>query len=250
MQTSIFCQSRANNLFLNPHLPGVNSGLKINSSPDLGENLNVLAILAMVLNSYKAMNIEECYNYSYNLTVRSTSMNQQITVSSNTTKRMPIYGALVIMLGMLAMLAPGIVGVSVAMMVGFLVIAGGILRMMWAFQASSLGRGVLVFAIGSLTLLCGIAMIANPLLTTGILTLLLAGYFIVDGFFELIAAFQLRSVSGWGWLLFSGIISILLGLMIWQQFPLSGLWAIGTLLGIKLFLIGLMMITCGSQVRP
>lgn len=174
-------------------------------------------------------------------------MNQQIIVGSNTTKRMPIYGALVIILGILAMLAPGIAGVSVAMMVGFLVIAGGILRMMWAFQANSLGRGLLVFAIGCLTLFCGIAMIANPLLTTGVLTLLLAGYFIVDGIFELIAAFQLRSLPSWGWLLFSGIISILLGLIIWEQFPLSGLWAIGTLFGIKLFLIGLMMITCGSQ---
>jgi len=52
-----------------------------------------------------------------------------------------------------------------------------------------------------------------------------------------------------GWMLFGGVVSILLGIMIWRQFPLSGVWAIGTLLGIKLFFVGLIMVTAGSTVR-
>lgn len=176
-------------------------------------------------------------------------MNKQITVSNEGTKMTTFFGIIAIILGILAMLAPGITGISVAMVVGSLVVVGGILRMVWAFKASSLGRGILTFAIGCLTFIVGLVMLANPLLTTGVLTLLLAAYFFVDGIFEAIAAFKLRSVTGWGWLLFSGIISILLGILIWEQFPLSGIWAIGTLFGIKLFLVGLMMITFGKEVR-
>jgi uncharacterized membrane protein HdeD (DUF308 family) len=50
-------------------------------------------------------------------------------------------------------------------------------------------------------------------------------------------------------MLFGGIVSVLLGIMIWAQFPLSGVWAIGILLGIKLFFVGLIMLVGGSAMR-
>jgi uncharacterized membrane protein HdeD (DUF308 family) len=164
-------------------------------------------------------------------------------------RNMTIFGVIAIVLGIFAMLAPGQTGISVVLLVGGFVIAGGIVRMIWAFQAGSLGKGLLMFAIGGLTLLCGLALVAHPLFASGVLTIVLAAYFVVDGIFEIAAAFQLRPEPGWGWMLFGGIVSVLLGIMIWQQFPLSGAWAIGILLGIKLFLVGLIMITGGSVVR-
>ena len=54
------------------------------------------------------------------------------------------------------------------------------------------------------------------------------------------AGLQRRPGSGWGWMLTGGVVSIGLGVMIWSQFPLSGAWAIGILVGIKLLFIGLM----------
>jgi len=162
-------------------------------------------------------------------------------------RNLKILGILAIVLGCLAIIAPGIAGLSVAMVVGWLVVAGGILRMFWAFRASSLGKGILGFAIGVLTLLCGLALVANPLLASGVLTLVLAAYFVVDGIFELAAASRVG--SGGGWLVFGGIVSILLGVMIWAQFPLSGAWAIGVLLGIKLLFVGMIMVSSGSELR-
>jgi uncharacterized membrane protein HdeD (DUF308 family) len=159
------------------------------------------------------------------------------------------FGIIAIVLGILAMLAPGFTGVSIALLVGVFVLIGGIVRMIWAFRARSLGRWLLTFSIGILTFLCGILLLAQPLFTTGALTILLAVYFIIDGVFEMVGAFQARPRSGWGWMLFGGIVSLLLGIMIWRQFPLSGVWAIGTLLGIKLFFIGLIMITEGKAVE-
>jgi uncharacterized membrane protein HdeD (DUF308 family) len=163
-------------------------------------------------------------------------------------KRMTTFGVMAIILGMLAMLAPGLTGISIAMLLGGLVVVSGIVRMMWAFQSGSLGRGLWMLVIGVLTLLCGIALLAHPLFASGVLTILLAVYFVADGISEIAAGFG-RLGDGGGWLLFGGIVSILLGAMIWAQYPLSGAWAMGTLLGIKLFFVGLTMIAGGSAVR-
>jgi len=164
-------------------------------------------------------------------------------------RNMTIFGVIAIILGILAMLAPGLTGISVVLLLGVLVLIGGIVRIVWAFQAGSFGKGILMFAIGGLTLLCGLVLLANPLFGSGVLTIMLALYFILDGISEVVAGVKLRPGSGWGWMLFGGIVSILLGMMIWGQFPLSGAWAIGILLGIKLFFVGLIMITGGSVVR-
>lgn len=160
-----------------------------------------------------------------------------------------IFGVIAIILGFLCMFTPLLTGIAVAFLVGTLVLIGGIVRVVWAFQAESFGQGLLKFAIGALTLLGGIVLVSDPLLATGFLTVLLSAYLFADGVCEIAAALQFRSESGWGWMLFGGIVSILLGLMIWSQFPLSGAWAIGILLGIKLFLVGMIMLTAGSAVR-
>ena len=164
-------------------------------------------------------------------------------------KSMTFFGVIAIILGILAMMMPGLTGVSVVYLLGVIVLVAGIMRMIWAFQAGGLGKGLLMFAIGLLTLLVGLALLAHPLFASGILTIMLAFYFILDGISEMAAGFQRRPGDGWGWMLFGGIVSILLGMMIWGQFPLSGVWAIGILLGIKLFLIGLIMVRTGSAIR-
>jgi len=105
-----------------------------------------------------------------------------------------------------------------------------------------------VFAIGSLTLLCGLAMLANPLFGSGVLTLVLAIYFLCDGIAEIATGAGHRGEGG-GWLIFGGIISIALGALIWLQYPLSGPLAMAILLGIKLILVGLTMLTGGAVVR-
>jgi uncharacterized membrane protein HdeD (DUF308 family) len=162
---------------------------------------------------------------------------------------MTFFGVIAIILGILCLLAPGLTGISVVLFLGVLVLIGGIVRIIWAFRAGSFGSGVLVFAIGGLTLLCGIVLLANPLFASGVLTFILAVYFIIDGISEIAGGARLRPQPGWGWMLFGGIVSIWLGIMIWGQFPLSGVWAIGILLGIKLFFVGLIMIMGGSAVR-
>ncbi len=164
-------------------------------------------------------------------------------------KRMSRLGIVTMVLGFLVMLAPILVGFSLLWVLGILVVVAGLCRMFWAFQAGSLGKGVLVFAIGGLTLLAGIALLANPMFASGVLTIVLAIYFVVDGAAEIGTAFAIPRGSRRRWMLFGGIVSIVLGVMIWRQFPLSGVWAIGILLGIKLLFGGMIMVATGSTVR-
>src|SRR5206468_4759091 len=74
------------------------------------------------------------------------------------------FGVMAIILGVLALLAPGVTALSLSILLGLFVTAGGILRMLWAFQGSSPGKGLLTFALGTLTLVCGIVLLANPVI--------------------------------------------------------------------------------------
>jgi uncharacterized membrane protein HdeD (DUF308 family) len=160
-----------------------------------------------------------------------------------------ILGIVTVILGVLAMMAPFVTGVAVALSVGILLIAAGIMRTLFAFKCKSWGKGILVFVLGLLTLVVGFYMVSRPGAALLTLTLFLAAYFVVDGIFEIIEAFDLKPIQGWGWMLFGGIVSILLGIMIWRQWPISGAWAIGILFGIKLIFAGWAMVGIGTAGR-
>jgi len=174
-------------------------------------------------------------------------VNAENTVLQNVGSKMKWMGWVCIVFGILAIAMPWVAGQSILLMVGALVMAAGVLRMIWAFKAGSLGKGILVFLIGVLTLLAGIAVIAHPVMSSAILTVMLAVYFFVDGFSELMAAFSLK--EGKGWLIFDAVVTILLGIMIFTGFPLAGTVAIGVFLGIKLLFVGVTMLTVRSAVR-
>lgn len=147
-------------------------------------------------------------------------------------------GILVAIAGILALLAPLAAGLSIAIAVGILLMVSGIFRMFFAFKMGSFGPGLLVFVVGLLSALAGLYMVARPGMALATITLVLAAYFIVSGVFEIIWAFRLRPIQGWGWTLFSGIVALALGIMIWRQFPVSGVWAVGTLVGIHMIFGG------------
>jgi len=79
--------------------------------------------------------------------------------------------------------------------------------------------------------------------------LLLGAYLLVDGIFGAVFAFQVRPEKGWGWILFSAAVSFLLGILLMKEWPLSGVWAIGTMVGISLLFSGITMISISSAAR-
>ncbi|MCX7544364.1 HdeD family acid-resistance protein [Marinicella gelatinilytica] len=136
-------------------------------------------------------------------------------------------------------------GLSVAMTVvtilffGVLLLIGGVVQIFEAFKhkgwKSILGH-VLIAAI---YLLAGIMLITEPVVGSMALTALLAAAFIITGLFRIFMGFQLKGYGlGWGWLVFAGVISLALGVMIFFQWPESALWFIGLMIAIEMIFHG------------
>lgn len=158
-------------------------------------------------------------------------------------------GILVAIAGLFALLAPLAAGLSIAIAVGVLLLLSGVSRLFLAFRMGSFGHGLLMFAIGIMSVFAGGYMVARPGMALATITIVLAAYFIVDGVFQIIWAFRLRPIQGWGWTLFSGIVALVLGVMIWRQFPVSGVWAVGTLAGIHMIFGGSSVASVCSAAR-
>jgi uncharacterized membrane protein HdeD (DUF308 family) len=92
-------------------------------------------------------------------------------------------------------------------------------------------------------------MIVHPLLGVASLTLLLASLFLVEGILNIVLFFKMRPVHGSTWVLMDGIITLLLGAMIYAQWPSSSAWAIGTLVGISMIFSGVARVMMSLSVR-
>ncbi len=160
-----------------------------------------------------------------------------------------LWGILVLLLGIFSLAVPWIPGLGLVLMIGIALILAGVAKLIFSFGSHSFGRGVLRFLIGALAIFAGGALVAKPGAGLATITLLLAAWFLVDGIFTLIAAFSIRQARGWGWMAFSGLISIVLGVMIYLQWPVSAVWLVGVLVGIRLIFAGMAMIMVGSVGR-
>jgi uncharacterized membrane protein HdeD (DUF308 family) len=160
-----------------------------------------------------------------------------------------VIGIIMLICGFVAIGSPLAAGLSVTIVVGVMLIVGGVAQCFLAFQAGAFGKGLLTFIMGALTAVAGFYLFNQPLAGLASITIFLAAYFVITGIFELVSAFQIRPAEGWGLMLFTGIVTLLLGIMIWRQFPLSGAWAVGMLFGIKLILSGWSLIFIGRSVR-
>ena len=158
-------------------------------------------------------------------------------------------GIFMLIAGFLAVATPLAAGLSITMVIGALLLISGITQILLVFRAGSFGEGILLVLLGVFSVIAGGYMVSQPIAALATLTLFLAAYFIASGVLEAVAAFGARPASGWGMLLFSGIVSFLLGVMIWRQFPFSGAWAIGVLVGIKLIFSGWTLIAIGGAVK-
>ena len=157
-----------------------------------------------------------------------------------------VSGTLLLLMGMFAMGSPLVASVSLVMMIGIMLIIGGIAQLSFAFKS---GKSLSAFVLGALTVIIGGYMASRPGAALASFTLFLAMYLIFSGAFEVMMSFQFRPIKGWGWAALSGAVSMLLGMMIWNQFPLSGAWAIGILIGVRLLFSGLTLLTLGFAAR-
>lgn len=160
-----------------------------------------------------------------------------------------VLGAICGVVGFMAIASPMVAGKSVAVMVGVFMLVAGLSQLIGSLKAGSFGSGSMGFLWGLLTSLAGLLMFFRPLVGLGVLAIILGIYFFTDGIWGIVLAFRVRPEKGWGWMLISGVLAVLLGFFIFRQWPISGAWAIGTLVGIHLLFRGVSLAAIGVAAR-
>jgi uncharacterized membrane protein HdeD (DUF308 family) len=149
-----------------------------------------------------------------------------------------IVGVLLIILGLFAILLPFVAGIAITAFIGWLLLFAGIAHLIYSWHSRSTGGGIWQVLISILYLFVGFYLIFHPARGLVTLTLLLASYFVVEGVIELVLYFRLRSSHRSGWFLWDGVITLLLGVLIWAHWPFSSVWVLGTIIGISLLISG------------
>ena len=132
---------------------------------------------------------------------------------------------------------------------GFLMLVGGIAEIISAFWAGKWSGTLIHLLIGILYTVVGIMIIDSPLNSAVQLTLLLAFFLVFSGILRIVFALS-EQFTGWGWVLLNGAVTLLLGMLIYKQWPASGLWVIGLFIGIEMIFNGWAWVMLSLTLRP
>ena len=155
-----------------------------------------------------------------------------------------VMGIVLMVIGFCILAAPVAAGAVTVMIVGGFMVIAGLVECFHAIRKKTTLSRVTWLLVGLVTLICGVLVLAHPILGLSFLTILLAVYFFTDGFMKIAAAFNFAAHRGQ--FIFSGILSFVLAYFIWSNWPLSGGWAIGVLMSINLIFTGILMIAIGD----
>ena len=154
-----------------------------------------------------------------------------------------------VVLGFVAILMPVATGIGVSIFVGWIMVFSGFAYLAYAFAAQGAGAFLWRMLVGIVYVGGGGYLAFHPGIALESLTLLVAVIFAVEGVTEFVVFFQFRNLPGSGWILFDGILTLVLAFLIGRQWPSSSAWAIGTLLGINLIVSGFTRLMYSVEAR-
>ncbi len=160
-----------------------------------------------------------------------------------------LWGVFLVILGIMAIGAPFLAAVAVNAVIAWLIIVAGIVHLVLAFHAHGAGSAIWRVLVGVAYLVFGGYMIVHPVLGVVSLTLVLAALFVIEGVLNLMLYARMRRLHGSSWVLIDGIITLVVGVMIYMQWPSSSVWAIGILVGVSLMISGATRIGMTFAVR-
>lgn len=121
---------------------------------------------------------------------------------------------------------------------GFLMLFGGVFQLVQALSCRGWRSIILHVLVAIAYLIGGVIIIANPMLASEIITMMIAAIFMAVGIMRITMAIQLKEVKGWWLPLLSGVISLIFGGMIMTAWPMSGTWIIGLLIAVDMIFHG------------
>lgn len=158
-------------------------------------------------------------------------------------------GIVLMAAGILAIIYQGTATVASMVVFGALLIVAGVTQLIAAFQSRGAGHVILLLLIGILDIIVGWMVLQHPDAGALTLTLLLAALFVFTGLYQFVAAMWLQ-LPNYGWYAFSGIISVVLGVMLWMQWPISAEWFIGFAVGLYFLFAGIAWTAFAIKIKP
>jgi uncharacterized membrane protein HdeD (DUF308 family) len=147
-------------------------------------------------------------------------------------------GIVMVILGVIGLGMTVLFNEIVVMYFGFLLLFGSGVQLMQAFRAEAWKGRVWHVLIALVYIVGGIIAVTEPVIAGMTLALLIAWTLIVIGVLRLFMALQMRGAAGWLWTLLGGVLSVVLGVMIINEWPQSGLWVIGLFVAIEILFAG------------
>jgi uncharacterized membrane protein HdeD (DUF308 family) len=153
------------------------------------------------------------------------------------------FGILLVVAGFASIALPFVAGITASIFFGWLILFAGVAHLVYAWFERGAGAIIWQILIGLVYIGAAVAMLLLPVTAVVALTLVLGWYIAIEGIFELILFSRLRRVPGASWLLFDGVVSLLLAGLIFLHWPSSSFWVLGTLVGISLLFSGIARLT-------
>jgi uncharacterized membrane protein HdeD (DUF308 family) len=159
------------------------------------------------------------------------------------------WGLLLVVTGMLAICSPFLAAVAVTALIGWLIVVAGIVHLAIAFHSHGGGSVTWKLLVGLAYVAFGLYVVIHPVIGLASLTLMLASLFLIEGILDFVLFFKMRPLQGSSWMLIDGVITLLLGLLIYVQWPSSSAWAIGTLVGVSMIMSGISRVMLSLAMR-
>jgi uncharacterized membrane protein HdeD (DUF308 family) len=162
-----------------------------------------------------------------------------------------IEGIILLLLGVAAIVVPLFAGLGITIILGWLFLTGGVVGLIATFGARQAPGFWWSLLSALVALLAGLSLLWNPLMGLVTLTYILIAYFVVDGVLSIVHAIEHRreASSRWQWMVFSGVIDLLLAALIISGLPGAFTWALGLMVGIDLIFAGWSLVTMALAAR-
>jgi uncharacterized membrane protein HdeD (DUF308 family) len=162
-----------------------------------------------------------------------------------------VEGILLTVLGMLAILLPAVASLAATLIFGWILLLSGgmgLVTTLRARHAPGFGWSLLSALIG---LVAGVLLLARPVLGTLSLTAVLIAFLMAEGVVSIFYAIEHRKgfSAGWGWMLASGLLDLVLAVILLAGLPGTAVWALGVLLGVNMIVGGAALISMALQAR-
>ena len=177
-------------------------------------------------------------------------MNTALQFGSKRASRVSLLLAiLLVIFGVFAIILPIATSIGVAIVIGWLAIFEGLTQVVHAFRSQGIGHIAWKLIVAIVYLAAGAYLLAHPALGVAGLTLALGIFLFAEGLTDVAAYFAAPNKRTLAWMLADGVITLILGFMIWSRWPFGSLWVIGTLVGISMVMTGTTRFMMGLSMR-